>query len=85
VSPEADLDAMDEKEESTDCQIMNRYTLATQHKTDHYTERHMFTSDRPPLWSSSLTSWLQTQRSRFRFPTLPPSSSGFGTGSTQPL
>jgi hypothetical protein len=40
----------------------------------------------PPLWSSGQTSWLQTQRSRVRFPALPNflSSSGSGTGSTQP-
>jgi hypothetical protein len=41
----------------------------------------------PPLWSSGQSSWLQTQRSRVRFPVLPDflSSSGSGTGSTQPL
>jgi ABC-type phosphonate transport system ATPase subunit len=26
---------------------------------------------RPPLWSSGQSSWLQIQRSRVRFPTLP--------------
>jgi hypothetical protein len=42
---------------------------------------------RPPLWSNDQTSWLQTHRSRIRFPALPDflSSSGSGTGSTQPL
>jgi hypothetical protein len=41
----------------------------------------------PPLLSSSQSSWLLTQRSRVRFPALPDflSSSGSGTGSTQPL
>jgi hypothetical protein len=41
----------------------------------------------PPLWSSGQSSWLLTQRSRVRFPALPDflSSSGSGTGSTQPL
>jgi hypothetical protein len=41
----------------------------------------------PSLWSSSQSTWLQTQRSRVRFPALPNflSSSGSGTGSTQPL
>jgi hypothetical protein len=41
----------------------------------------------PPLWSSGQNSWLLTQRSRVRFPSLPDflSSSGSGTGSTQPL
>jgi hypothetical protein len=41
----------------------------------------------PPLWSSGQSSWLQTQRSGVPFPALPDflSSSGSGTGSTQPL
>jgi hypothetical protein len=42
----------------------------------------------PPLWSTGLlVYWLQIQRSRVRFPALPDflRSSGFGTGSTQPL
>jgi hypothetical protein len=40
----------------------------------------------PPLWSSDQSSWLQTQRYRVGFPGLPDflSSSGSGTGSTQP-
>jgi hypothetical protein len=40
----------------------------------------------PPLWSSGLSSWLLTQRSRVRFPAIPHflSSSVSGTGSTQP-
>jgi hypothetical protein len=43
--------------------------------------------NRPPLWSSSQSFWLLTQRSRVRFPALSDflSSSGSGTGSTQPL
>jgi hypothetical protein len=42
---------------------------------------------RPPLWSSGQTSLLLTQRSRVWFPALPDflSSSGSGTGPTQPL
>ena len=42
--------------------------------------------DWPPLWSSGQSFWLQIQRSRFRSPALPDflSSSGSGTGSTQP-
>jgi hypothetical protein len=42
---------------------------------------------RPPLWSSCQTCWLQIQRSRVRFLAPPDflSSSGSGTGSTQPL
>jgi len=41
---------------------------------------------RPPLWSNGQSFWLQIQRSRVRFPALPDflSSSGSGTGSTQP-
>jgi hypothetical protein len=41
---------------------------------------------RPPLWSSSQSSWLQIQRSQVRFPALPDflRCSGAGTGSTQP-
>jgi hypothetical protein len=40
----------------------------------------------PPLWSSGQSSWLQIQRSRVRFSALLDilSSSGSGTGSTQP-
>jgi hypothetical protein len=40
----------------------------------------------PPLWSSCQSFWLQIQRSRVRFPTLPDflTSRGSGTGSTQP-
>jgi len=40
----------------------------------------------PPLWSSGQSFWLQIQRSRLRFPALPDflSSSGSGTGSTEP-
>ena len=43
-------------------------------------------SFRPPLWFSGQSFWLQIQRSRVRFPALPDflSSSGSGTGSTQP-
>ena len=39
-----------------------------------------------PVWSSGQSFWLQIQRSRVRFPALPDflSSSGSGTGSTQP-
>ena len=40
----------------------------------------------PPLWSSGQSFWLHIQRSRVRSPALPDflSSSGSGTGSTQP-
>ena len=43
-------------------------------------------SSGPPLWSSGQSFWLQIQRSRVRSPALPDflSSSGSGTGSTQP-
>jgi len=41
---------------------------------------------RPPLWSSGQSFWLQIRRSRVRSPAIPDflSSSGSGTGSTQP-
>ena len=47
---------------------------------------HAIFVDGPPLWSSGQSFGLQIQRSRVRFPALPdfPSSSGSGTGSTQP-
>ena len=40
----------------------------------------------PPLWSSGQSFWLQIERSRVRFKALPDflSSSGSGTGPTQP-
>jgi hypothetical protein len=40
---------------------------------------------RPPLWSTSQSSWLQIQRSQVRFKTVPDflRNSGSGTGSTQ--
>ena len=40
----------------------------------------------PPLWSGGQSFWLQIERSRVRSPALPDflSSSGSGTGSTQP-
>ena len=46
----------------------------------------LFSPQGPPLWSSGQSFWLQIQRSRARFPALPDflSSSGSGTGSTQP-
>ena len=48
---------------------------------------HLFGRSRlTALWSSGQSFWLQIQRSRVRFPALPDflSSSGSGTGSTQP-
>jgi hypothetical protein len=49
----------------------NRHTLRSNTKT----------------WSIGQSSWLETQKSRDRFPALPDflSSSGPGTGSSQPL
>ena len=46
----------------------------------------LYPTTRPPLWSCGQSFWLQIQRSRVRFPALPDflSSSGSGTGSTQP-
>jgi hypothetical protein len=47
---------------------------------------HLILKFGPPLWSSGQSFWLQIQRSRVRFPTLPDflRSSGSGTGYTQP-
>jgi hypothetical protein len=47
----------------------------------------LFATVLPPLLSSGQNFWLLTQRSRVRFSALPDflSSSGSGTGSTQPL
>ena len=52
--------------------------------TEHIT--HCLLRVRPPLWSSGQSFWLQIRRSRVRFPAQPDflSSSGSGTGSTQP-
>jgi hypothetical protein len=40
--------------------------------------------DRPPLWSSGQSSWLQIQGSRVPFPDTTKKTSESGTGSTQP-
>jgi hypothetical protein len=47
----------------------------------------LFPPLKPPLWSSGQSFWLQIQRSRVRFPTLPDflTSWGSGPGSTQPV
>ena len=55
--------------------------------TDPHSEYvNLIALPRPPLWSSGQSFWLQIQRSRVRSPSLPHflSSSGSGTGSTQP-
>ena len=46
----------------------------------------IYSTTGPPLWSSGQSFWLQIQSSRVRFPALTDflSSSGSGTGSTQP-
>ena len=51
-----------------------------------FENNYTYVNARPPLWSSGQSFWLQIQRSRVRFPALPDflSSSGSGTGSTQP-
>jgi hypothetical protein len=48
--------------------------------------KYYIASEGPPLWSSSRSFWLLTQRPRVRLPALPNflSSSGFGPGYTQP-
>ena len=65
------------------------FAVAT-HSHDTFVSFHKNCSSqrgqRPSLWSSGQSFWLQIQRSRVRFPALPYflSSSGSGTGSTQP-
>ena len=53
---------------------------------DVYLLKTLFHSDNIDRWSSGQSFWLQIQRSRVRSPALPDflSSSGSGTGSTQP-
>jgi hypothetical protein len=56
------------------------------HTVTVYTIYNSLLQLRPPLWSSGQSFWLQIQRSRVRFPSLPDflRGSGSGTGSTQP-
>ena len=64
--------------------ILQRTLMSTQDWSFTITSfRH---TSGPPLWSSGQSFRLQIQRSRVRFPALPDflSSSGSGTGSTQP-
>jgi hypothetical protein len=53
--------------------------------TKIYQKELLDTLQRPPLWSSGQSFWLQTERSQVWFVALPDflSSSGSGTGSTQ--
>ena len=68
----------------------SRILQSMQHTQDDTKERELLKCvvavKGPPLWSSGQSFWLQIQRSRVRFPALPDflSSSGFGTGATQP-
>jgi hypothetical protein len=59
----------------------------TEMSTTERNNKCLWGVQRPPLWSSGQSSWLQTQRSRVRVSALPDflSSSGSGTGYTQPL
>jgi hypothetical protein len=61
-------------------------TLAFMNVISNVELQVVYWAERPPLWSSGQSFWLQIQRSRVRFPALPDflSSSGSGTGSTQP-
>ena len=63
------------------------YTLSVRTRPMHKLKiLKPYTETGPTLWSSGQSFWLQIQRSRVRFPALPDflSSSGSGTGSTQP-
>ena len=55
-------------------------------RVEHKTDKGRSYRCRPPLWSSGQSFWLQIHRSRVRSLALPYflSSSGSGTGSTQP-
>ena len=69
----------------------NQVPLKFDKNVEYFIKRHKLiypniSSVGPPLRSSGQSFWLQIQRSRVRFPALPDflSSSGSGTGSTQP-
>ena len=74
------------------CNVYQLYLIAASFKeSDTVSSEVIFlfycvTLHRLPLWSSGQSFWLQIQRSRVRYPALPDflSSSGSGTGSTQP-
>ena len=70
----------DHRQSVSDSGVLRRISRHTRE------EKHDVGERRPPLWSSGQSFWLQIQRSRVRFPALPDflSSSGSGTGSTQP-
>ena len=65
---------------------VSRYRMTLRKRGVMKIERGSTRQQGPPLWSSGQNFWLQIQRSRVRFPALPDflSSSGSGTGSTQP-
>jgi len=65
---------------------MHQYTVYLYLSTAVCVSDGICTHHRPPLWSSGQSFWLQIQGSRVRSPELPDflSSSGSGTGSTQP-
>ena len=86
------FDDLVEKNTSSLCRESNRkFWLVQPVAQSLYKMRSLFSLDKwivmsAPLWSSGRSFWLQIQRSRVRFPTLSDflSSSGSGTGSTQP-
>jgi len=65
--------------------LIANYPVTVRIKLRDFSPRANHT-DRPPLWSSGQSFWLQIQRSWVRSPALPDflSSRGSGTGSTQP-
>ena len=72
----------------TPCSITPSSTLRNFSLIDDDRIRHHFSCClfQQSLWSSGQSFWLQIQKSRVRFPALPDfqSSSGSGTGPTQP-
>jgi hypothetical protein len=65
--------------------LNNFYAIRITYST-HINLCYLIIINRPPLWSSGHSFWLQIQRSRVLFPALPDflRTSGSGTWSTQP-
>jgi hypothetical protein len=99
ISVRCVVDTVESFDVSTSCALVLRgrcwyllfyFVLTTFHEWECSEEdniRECVRISGPPLCSSGQSSWLLIQRYRVRFPALPDflSSSGSGTGSTQPL